>query len=65
MNNSNSTNLRWIAILVLLVGAAAAAIFGIRKPEAAANETAARLPLPHRLCVPSLLKYSRQAFICL
>jgi membrane fusion protein, heavy metal efflux system len=41
MNNSNSTSLRWIAVLVVLVGVVAAAIFVIRKPEAAGDETAA------------------------
>src|SRR6266511_3597192 len=38
---SNTKNLRWIAILVVLVAAAAAATFAWRRPETATAETAA------------------------
>ena len=41
MNTSSPKSLRWIAILVVLVGVAAAAIFVMRKPEAASDETPA------------------------
>jgi membrane fusion protein, heavy metal efflux system len=41
MSNSDTKNLRWIAILVIIVAVAAAATFGLRKPEAAVDEAAA------------------------
>jgi membrane fusion protein, heavy metal efflux system len=41
MNNSNRKNLWWTLVLVVIVGLVLAAAFGLRKPEAAADETIA------------------------
>ena len=41
MSDSNSKNLRWIVIVVLLAGVAAVATFAFRRPDVAADEAAA------------------------
>src|SRR5262245_56492390 len=40
MSNSNAKNLRWTAIIVLLVGLVVVATFAFRRPDAAADQAA-------------------------